>query len=384
MGKKSLILCMAVLCVLPCFSNPARDLCKRLQSLVKRGYMFGHQDDPFYGTTWSTIGNMPAELAVTPAVCSDTYLVTGDYPAVMGFDLGGIEVGHENNLDGNPFSRIRDEIIAHYKRGGIITISWHPRNPLTGGNAWDVSNPQTVHSILPGGEKYEEFQTWMQRVATFLKTLVDENGEPAPYILRPWHEYNGSWFWWGEKNCTATEFKALWNMFQDYINGSKVQGIKSSRDQGFKSSRVQGAKKLKDVIVWSCSPNLQGDWTMQHFMERWPGNKRVDVLGADCYQWGTEADFVKQTTSDLEFLSQYAKQSKCILALTECGYKDSPDPTWWTRVLKPIIDKYPISYILPWRNWHKEHFGPAPDLATKDDFIRFYNAENTLFLRDIQ
>ena len=374
---------MAVLSVLPCFSNPAGDLYKRLQHLVKKGYMFGHQDDPFYGTTWSTIGNMPLEQTVTPDVYSDTYLVTGDYPAVMGFDLGGIELGNENNLDGNPFRRIREEILAHHKRGGIITISWHPRNPLTGGNAWDVSNKETVHSILPGGEKHELFQTWMERVAQFLLSLVDEKGNPVPYILRPWHEYNGSWFWWGEKICTAEEFKALWNMFQDYINSARIQEFILRRAQE-PSSRGSKVKTLKEVIVWSCSPNLQGDWTMEHFLQRWPGDNRVDVLGADCYQWGTEADFVKQTTADLEFLSRYAKQSKCILALTECGYKDSPDPTWWTRVLKPILDKFELSYILPWRNWHKEHFGPAPDLATKDDFVKFYNAENTLFLRDIQ
>lgn len=361
--KRVLISCMAALLMMPCFAKtPAQKLIKRLQQLEQRGYMFGHQDDPFYGTTWSRIGNMPDSMSAQTNVCSDTYLVTGDFPAVMGFDLGGIEKGDSRNLDSVPFTMIREEIRKHHERGGVITISWHPRNPLTGGNAWDVKNNQTVRSILPNGEKHALFSEWMKRVADFLLTLNDSKGRPIPFILRPWHEYNGSWFWWGEKNCTAEDFRSLWNMFQDYVN----------------------SRGLKKNIVWSCSPNLQGNHTLSHFMERWPGDDRVDIVGEDAYQWGTVEDFVKQTTSDLDFLSDYAKKHKKLLAMTECGRQNSPYATWWTEILKPIIDKYSISYILCWRNYYKEHFGPAPDLCTKDDFIRFYNADNTLFLNDIK
>ena len=41
--------------------------------------MLGHQDDPVYGTTWKWDEGK-----------SDVLLTTGDYPAVMGFDLGKI------------------------------------------------------------------------------------------------------------------------------------------------------------------------------------------------------------------------------------------------------------------------------------------------------
>lgn len=43
--------------------------------------MLGHQDDPMYGTTWKWDEGK-----------SDVLLTTGDYPAVMGFDLGKIEL----------------------------------------------------------------------------------------------------------------------------------------------------------------------------------------------------------------------------------------------------------------------------------------------------
>ena len=60
----------------------AQQLLERLDTLRQKGIMFGHQDDPMYGLTW----------AYQPD-SSDVKNVCGDYPAVMGFELGGIEMG---------------------------------------------------------------------------------------------------------------------------------------------------------------------------------------------------------------------------------------------------------------------------------------------------
>lgn len=332
-------------------------LAGRLQALQQRGYMMGHQDDPFYGVTWAgTYSGDSAELGR-----SDVLETVGDYPAVMGFDLGGIEMGDAKNLDSVPFSRIHDELIAHHERGGIVTLSWHPRNPLTGGTAWDVTDSTVVQSVLPEGSQHEKFQQWMQRVGDFMATLKTADGQPVPVIFRPWHENNGSWFWWGQKLCTDAEYKALWNMLQDYLTD----------ERGFSN------------LLWSYSPNLDGQWTEERFLGRYPGNDRVTLIGEDAYQWGTEQDFVSALTSDLAFLGQFAKDNGKQLALTECGMKNMPDSTWWTRVLKPIMDKYPICYFLLWRNYKEEYFGPSPELPCAEDFKKLYEAGNVLFLKDI-
>lgn len=323
---------------------------QRMRTLQQRGYMYGHQDDPFYGLTWEWDYGK-----------SDILALVGDYPAVMGFDLGGIEKGDAKNLDSVPFTRIHDELLAHVKRGGIVTISWHPRNPLTGGTAWDVSSDQVVKSILPGGSRHELFRVWMKRICTFLKSLKNEQGDLVPVIFRPWHENNGSWFWWGQKLCTDEEYHALWNLLQDYLTG---QGLTN--------------------LLWSYSPNLDGGWTEERFLKRYPGNDRVSLIGEDAYQWGTEEDFVRQCTSDLDFISSFAMRNGKLFALTECGYKNIPDATWWTRVLKPVMDKYPLSYFLTWRNYKKEFFAPAPKQVSAKDFKKLYKAKNTLFLKDIQ
>ncbi len=106
--------------------------------------MFGHQDDTFYGLTWKWQSGR-----------SDTRETCGELPAVMGFELGGIELGGKVNLDSVPFALMRQEILQQAARGGIVTISWHPRNPLTGGDAWDTSSAEVVRSVLPGGKCHD-------------------------------------------------------------------------------------------------------------------------------------------------------------------------------------------------------------------------------------
>lgn len=328
----------------------ANKLADRLSALQKKGYMAGHQDDPFYGLTWEWEYGR-----------SDIRDLVGDYPAVMGFDLGGIEMGDAKNLDSVPFNRIREQLVAHVERGGIVTLSWHPRNPLTGGTAWDVKDSTVVHSILPGGSQHAKFQLWMQRVGDFMAGLKDSKGQLVPIIFRPWHENNGSWFWWGQKLCSDEEFRGLWNMLQDYLNG-----------RGFTN------------LLWSYSPNLDGGWTEQRFLQRYPGNDRVTLIGEDAYQWGTEADFIRAVAADLNFLSQFAKQNNKLLAMTECGLKNMTDATWWTRVLKPVMDNYPISYFLLWRNYKKEFFGPSKSHPCGADYLKLYQSPNVLFLNDIK
>ena len=356
----------------------AQQLIERMQKLQKLGFMYGHQDDPFYGITWEYEDGR-----------SDTKDLVGDYPAVMGFELGGIEMGDEKNLDSVPFTRMRDEIIAHYKRGGIITISWHPRNPLLGTTAWiegdikaynqavealetlrqndlakKVVNPKnTVKSILPGGSKHDYYMTWLEKLTTFFTSLKDDKGNQIPFIFRPYHENTGSWFWWGKTLCTDAEYLALWNMTQDFTNATEVKG-----------------GTLKDYLIWSYSPT----WADPSALKRYPGDDRIELLGSDTYMWGTEADFIKQLDTELSLLTQLGKEKGKLIALTECGYQNSPDPTWWQRVFKATVEKYTFCYFLPWRNYVKEHFGASPDASTADDFKDWAKQKNLLFVNDIK
>ena len=362
---------------------PRQLLINRMAKIQQKGYMYGHQDDPFYGISWEWDNDR-----------SDTYDLVGDYPGVMGFDLGGLEMGDAKNLDSVPFTRMRQEIIRQHERGGIVTISWHPRNPLLGTTAWiekditayneavaalkkigredlatQIDDPRsTVKSILPGGKMADKYQVWLKRITDFLVTLKDKKGNQVPVIFRPWHENNGNWFWWGQANCSDADFHALWNLTQDYVNAVEVgNGL-----------------MLRDYIVWSYSPNLQGNWTEEKWMVRYPGDDRVDLIGEDAYQWGSEADFKTQLDADLALITKIAKEHGKLIAMTECGYQNSPDATWWQRVFKPIIEKYPVCYFLPWRNYSKEHFGASKDAKTADDFKEWAKGKKMLFVKGIK
>lgn len=326
-------------------------LLDRLAVLQKCGIMFGHQDDTFYGLTWQWQPNR-----------SDTRETCGDLPAVMGFELGGIEEAHEANLDSVPFALMRQEIMAQAARGGIVTISWHPRNPLTGSDAWDVSSNKVVASVLPGGKCHAKFLVWMKRVAAFLASLSPDAAHKTPIIFRPWHENNGSWFWWGRDLCTPQQYHALWCMLQDYL---LVEGF--------------------DNLVWSYSPNMAVDLDRARFEERYPGDDRVDLLGVDAYQVGTQEEFVSCARANLSMLNDFCQEHQRLLALTECGVKGTTPKHWWTEALLPAASGFPLCYMLTWRNARKdEYFGPTPKGADAPDFRKFYKDKRTLFVSDIK
>lgn len=370
--KKYFAIVVTVIAIVACTTQKqvepektlAQQLFERLDSLRQKGIMFGHQDDPFYGLTWEYQTDS-----------SDVKNVCGDWPAVMGFELGGIEMGDTKNLDSVPFTKMREEIIRHYERGGIITISWHPRNPVTTidgggpagqkfpeGSAWDVTDTTVVKKILEGGSHHEKFQVWMNRLGDFLADLKTSDGQKIPFMFRPWHENSGSWFWWGEKLCTVDEYNALWNLLQDYLKG-----------RGF------------DNIVWAYSPGCQDNLTAERLLDRYPGDDRVDMLGLDGYQWQPEEkeQFIARGRQNLEVLCQVAKEHGKIPALTECGMKNLTEPTWWTSTLLPTVEGYPISYLLVWRNYKGEWFGPSPSKPDADYFRQMYNHEKILFLKEI-
>ena len=84
--RKLLLLLIAAVAIMSCKtqqkSEPektlAQQLEERMDSLYKKGYMAGHQDDPFYGIGWAYEDGK-----------SDVKLTVGDYPAVMGFYRDG-------------------------------------------------------------------------------------------------------------------------------------------------------------------------------------------------------------------------------------------------------------------------------------------------------
>ena len=173
-----------------------------LRTFAGTGTMFGHQDDLAYGIGWWAQVDH-----------SDVKAVCGDYPAVFGWDLG--DINRQNNLDGVNFDNMIDWMKQINDFGGIITISMHLDNPVTDQNAWD--NSEAVSSILPGQSENMKYRSTLQHIADFLDRIKTSEGTYIPVILRPYHEHNHTWSWWGANSCTPAEYNALWQMTVEYF-----------------------------------------------------------------------------------------------------------------------------------------------------------------------
>lgn len=326
-------------------------LSKQLEEVSKSGFMFGHQDDPVYGIGWNGDEDR-----------SDVKSVCGDYPALMGFDLGHLELSSDKNLDKVPFSRIRKEIISQYQRGGIVSLSWHVANPLTGKNSWDVSDSTVVKSVLPGGGNHELFISWLDRLADFMNSLQTPDGIKIPVLFRPWHEHTGSWFWWGQDLCSTEDYKALWHLTYNRL-------------------QQKGANHL----LYAYSPGSEPNDTID-YLERYPGDEIIDLIGVDTYQFDRDA-YIETLDKSLSIIAQVAKVHRKIMAVTETGFEAVPDSVWWTQTLMPIIKKYPIAYVLVWRNARERenhYYAPYPGQVSEADFITFYQNSKTYFASDLR
>ena len=338
----------------PLATRETVNLYQNLLALQKEGLMFGHQDDLVYGVGW-----------VYEVGRSDVKEVCGDYPAVYGWELGHLELGEPYSLDSVHFDTIRSKIQEVYRRGGVNTVSWHLRNPLTGGSAWDVSSAEAVKSVLPGGGKHDLYLGYLDKLAGFLLSLKSGDGTFIPVIFRPYHEHTGSWFWWGQKLCNTDEFIALWRFTFDYLcNEKNIHNL---------------------LFAYSSGGDIENT---EQYLERYPGNDYVDLMGFDYYQMpdAGNSSFTENVSRVLEIVTEAASGQGKLAALTEAGYEGIPDSAWWTTALWPAIKDHRISYALVWRNAHNRpgHFyAPHPDHVSAADFISFRNLPETLFQKDI-
>ena len=333
-------------------------------------YLFGQHDATVYGIGWEAEYDNDSTVHQR----SDVKSVCGDHPAVLSFDLGHLELGDAKNLDGVPFDRIKKEAIAHFDRGGLVTMSWHPDNPVSGGSSWVADSlkdveAHTVEAVLKGGQQHELFLEWIDRVADFLNSLETPYGVKVPVLFRPWHEHTGSWFWWGQEYCTAEQYKALWQLTVKRLKEQRVVNV-----------------------LYAYSPGTEADGDEEKYLERYPGDEVIDLLGLDCYCWAPEGDSVQirqyATTLDksLEMVCRVARKHDKVVALTETGYECLKSVDWWTRTLAPLLERHALSYVLVWRNAHNRpnhFFGPYPGQQSASDFVRFYNDPHTLFLKDV-
>ncbi|MEO1021536.1 MAG: glycosyl hydrolase [Bacteroidota bacterium] len=331
-----------------------------LHAMKGKHALFGHQATLSYGYTWMNEPNR-----------SDVKDVTGSFPALYGWDVADfIRVEHTAEDAIMAKKKSLGFATEALKRGGVLTYSWHQFNPVTKGSFYDTT--PAVHTLLPGGEHHETYQTTLDSLASYFNAL-----NPMPVIFRPYHEHNGDWFWWGKGLTSEEDYIALWRFTVEYL-----------RDQ-------KGVHNL----IWAFSPD-RSRLSMESFEEEYaygyPGDEYVDIIGLDNY-WdvGHKENKASKEVKNAQFVESLARtagiarKKNKIAALTETGLEALPDSLWWTGTLLKSMQYNELTreivYLQVWRNANKEkeqrdHFyAPYPGQKSADDFIRFKESTFILF-----
>ncbi len=338
-------------------TKETQNLYKNLWLTLDKGIMFGHQDDLGYGVNWRMQEGR-----------SDVKETAGDYPAVFGWDVMNMESGGKGPIDIFSFKEMKKMTETVYNMGGINTISWHANNPISGKHAWD-NTKGGVTAILPQGKKHQMFLGWLDTISDCLGSLKGKDKKQIPVLWRPYHELTGNWFWWGKGNCTPEEFKALWKMTYDYM--TKTKNLNN--------------------LIWVY--NTSDFNSKEEFMEFYPGDEYVDMISFDIYELDNpvhNTSFVERSQKQFAIMDQIAKKHQKIPTLAETGYEQIPYNKFWTKTLNEAIGNYKISYVLAWRNHglteekKMHYYVPYKGHPNTQDFKEYHDAENSLFLKDIQ
>ena len=311
-----------------------------------------------------------------PEAPTDIKAITGQELAVWGHDFMSIarsaprgapnydqiRRGAENQ------ARIsREFTINAYNQGIVNTFCWHFREPESQSfNARSLSDEKRdtfFRSLLPGGDYHEWYKEQLQIVADFAKSVRGADGTLAPIIFRPYHEFDGDWFWWGFRYCTPEEFIENWRFTVRYL-----------RDE----------LEVRNFL-YCFSPDNRFN-SEEQFLERYPGDDYVDIIAMDNYS-DFENNRIEAAAKKLAIMSDYAIRSgKLAGGLTEVGHRGNPPPEdVYTAHYGRVHDdpELQAAMLIFWRGFR---YGgvPAPDNSPwAENFLEFMSSPRMLLLPDV-
>ena len=217
-----------------CNKNATKEAIKLydyLKSVYGKKVISGQQE-----STWTEAG---AEYEM-----EYIHALTGKYPAIRGLDF------MNDDFDG-----VVERSIDWWQRGGIVTICWHCGKNFTGN--YDNSKNDEIENwdkvFEKGSEENLLFTQNMDKAGAALKKLQDAN---VPILWRPFHEFDGAWFWWGKGG--EENFKKLWIYMYDHF----------TNDLGLNN------------LIWVLGYSHNG----KNIKSWYPGDEYCDIVGADSYE----------------------------------------------------------------------------------------------------
>lgn len=244
------------------------------------------------------------------------YERTGKSPVIKGFDYMN-----------DDFEGVNERAIQWHRKGGVVTICWHCGSAFSG--EWSDCKETDItdweKALTEGTEEYEALIAGMDKGAKALKELQKLD---IPVLWRPFHEFDGDWFWWSRGGNES--FIKLWRIMYDrYTNH-------------------WGLDNLIWVLGYSHKMEKVRDWYV--------GDEYCDIIGADTYDITINAKLYKK-------MSKVTKAPKP-LCLHECG----------TNPTAEDFRKTPWVYFM---TWHTEYL---TETNTDEELKALYNSDYVLTL----
>jgi hypothetical protein len=326
------------------------------QRLVNNKMMLGHQgfiryDHPEYGEPiFDITGKRPIVLSL-------------DYRSSTSLNRSSVNATYRPQAE--YFTNLAKQ---HYKNGGILTFSWHMHNWVTGGNSKDLTG-DPVTNILPNGTHRSAYLAKLDEFADWMNNFKDDNGNLIPVIFRPFHEQDGSWFWWGITTCTDKQFKILWRDLITYL-----------RD----------IKNVHNLLYVICPENYKKD---TYCGSRYPGNNFVDIIGIDVYSDSNDISLPQWTpingltVSPLERWRNAANAAKTknkpfVICEGIRNLVDAPKEDYWDWIIDQFIEDPLISTASYISFWESISWGPLKGREDEKSFLRMVNSGKVKMLGD--
>ncbi len=250
---------------------------------------------------------------------------TGLLPAILGIDYGS------ETFSASYIAQANRLLLKHWNKGGLVTVSFSPSNPWTGGGLKErfTGSAKYLDIIKQGTEANKRWYKTLDSIAYGLSQLRDAG---VIVLFRPLHEMNGDFFWWSTGSDSGwaypNEFKKLWIDTYNYFTKTKQL----------------------DNLLWVYAPNYQSNNEIKPVDYYYPGSSYVDIGGLDFYD------------NNFDRLSERQSYKKMLALKKPLGLTEVGPAFWWgahpqgefdtQKVIKAIRNKYPsIVYFMFWQGW---------------------------------
>ncbi|MBQ2956064.1 MAG: mannan endo-1,4-beta-mannosidase A and B [Clostridia bacterium] len=246
--------------------------------------------------------------------------ITGKLPAIRGTDFM-----HDD------YRGAVERSIAWHNQGGIVHICWHTGLVGLGYTECLEEKPDFEALFTEGSEARTLL---LRRWNDAADALMQLQNADIPVLWRPFHEFNGGWFWWGKGGSEA--FIRLWREMYAYF------------------TEVRGLNNL--IWVLGYADEVAPDW--------YPGDAYCDIAGSDTYR--------SVTTHAASFHALKRLCPEKMLAFHECGVMPEVDAFF--------EDGAVWLFMMPWHGkWIIEDNPPErlqriysdPRILTLDDVKRW-------------